>query len=88
VTLGDERRSIDVKVGDGSRALLEIVRVLDRDAVAVEGVTVRSPSLDDVFLELTGHTTVADEADEADGADAADAADAADNTDLDQESLR
>jgi len=82
VTLGDERRSIDVKVGDGSRALLEIVRVLDRDAVAVEGVTVRSPSLDDVFLELTGHTAVAD------GADAADAADAADNTDLDQESLR
>jgi ABC-2 type transport system ATP-binding protein len=81
VTLDDERRSLDVKVADGSRALLEIVRTLDRDAVAVEGVMVRQPSLDDVFLELTGHTA------DDDTADAAEETDAADNTELDEEAL-
>jgi ABC-2 type transport system ATP-binding protein len=56
--------TIEVKVTDGSKALLDIVRALDAAKVAIEGVTVREPSLDDVFLELTGHAA-ADDPEEA-----------------------
>ena len=47
-----------VTVGVGSRsgqALLEAVRRLDSAAVETTGLAVRRPSLDDVFLALTGH---------------------------------
>ncbi|HET6665484.1 MAG TPA: ATP-binding cassette domain-containing protein [Acidimicrobiales bacterium] len=48
---------IDVKVADGSRAVVDVVRALDAAAAPVESIEVREPSLDDVFLELTGHRT-------------------------------
>ncbi len=47
-------RTVGVTVGDGARALPDIIRVLDGDDLGVEAVTVREPSLDDVFLSLTG----------------------------------
>ena len=55
--LGDDGRSIEVTVGDGGPALLDAVRRLDRAGLAPVGVTVREPSLDDVFLTLTGRPT-------------------------------
>jgi ABC-2 type transport system ATP-binding protein len=36
-------------------AIAEAIRALDRVGVAVDDVAVRTPTLDDVFLELTGH---------------------------------
>ena len=39
---------------DGTHLLLDALRLLDRDGVAPAAVTVREPSLDDVFLALTG----------------------------------
>jgi ABC-2 type transport system ATP-binding protein len=39
----------------GSKTLVEVVRALDASAVVVQGLGVRRPSLDDVFLALTGH---------------------------------
>jgi ABC-2 type transport system ATP-binding protein len=33
-----------------------LLRAMDADAVAMTSVEVRRPSLDDVFLELTGRT--------------------------------
>ena len=56
VDLTDDRRSIEVKVGDSGPALLDIVRRLDGAGVTPAGVSVREPSLDDVFLTLTGHS--------------------------------
>jgi len=42
-------------VHDGARAAMEVLRALDDASVDVSGITVREPSLDDVFLSLTGH---------------------------------
>jgi ABC-2 type transport system ATP-binding protein len=47
---------VSLRVGDGgSEALVETVRRLDAIGVRTEGLGVRRPSLDDVFLALTGH---------------------------------
>ena len=44
------------RVGDrGSQALVETVRRLDALGIHSEGLGIRRPSLDDVFLALTGH---------------------------------
>jgi ABC-2 type transport system ATP-binding protein len=41
-------------VSDGPRLLLEALRILDAEGLTPTGVTLREPSLDDVFLALTG----------------------------------
>ena len=47
---------ISVRVGSrGSDALIDAVRVLDAVEIVSQGLTLRRPSLDDVFLALTGH---------------------------------
>jgi ABC-2 type transport system ATP-binding protein len=54
-----------VPVGSrGSDALIEVVRRLDAAGVTTHGLSLRRPSLDDVFLALTGHA--AEEDDEPD----------------------
>jgi hypothetical protein len=40
---------------DGARTLTEALRRLDRAGITPEDVTLRKPTLDDVFLALTGH---------------------------------
>ena len=47
--------TVEVKVDGGGRDVLEIVRILDREGVYPDTLTVREPTLDDVFLTLTGH---------------------------------
>ena len=42
-------------VHDGAKTAMEVLRALDAADLAVGGLTVREPSLDDVFLTLTGH---------------------------------
>ena len=51
--------------GRGSEALIEVVRGLDGAGVEIRGLALRRPSLDDVFLALTGHA--AEEAEEPGG---------------------
>jgi ABC-2 type transport system ATP-binding protein len=41
--------------GQGSDALIEAVRALDDAQVLTQGLALRRPSLDDVFMALTGH---------------------------------
>ena len=41
--------------GNGSEALVQAVRALDEAGVETSGLGLRRPSLDDVFLALTGH---------------------------------
>jgi ABC-2 type transport system ATP-binding protein len=41
--------------GRGSEALIQAVRELDSAGVETRGLALRRPSLDDVFLALTGH---------------------------------
>ncbi|MGH3067321.1 MAG: ATP-binding cassette domain-containing protein [Streptosporangiaceae bacterium] len=47
--------------GRGSEALIEGVRALDGAGVATQGLSLRRPSLDDVFLALTGHAAEEEE---------------------------
>ena len=55
---------INVGVGGrGSEALIEAVRGLDSVGVQIQGLSLRRPSLDDVFLALTGHAAEEDEQD-------------------------
>ena len=52
----EETGVISMGVGSrGSDALIEAVRTLDNAAVETRGLALRRPSLDDVFLALTGH---------------------------------
>ena len=44
----------------GSEALVEAVRSLDSAGVQTQGLALRRPSLDDVFLALTGHAAEED----------------------------
>ena len=50
-----EGHVLRVNVSDGATAMLEIVRVLDAVPLAPTTMALREPTLDDVFLELTGH---------------------------------
>ncbi len=54
--LADAPNGVAIQVTDGPKAVLAAVRALDAAAIEVEGLSVREPTLDDVFLELTGHT--------------------------------
>ena len=47
--------------GRGSDALVDAVRALDAAGVATRGLALRRPSLDDVFLTLTGHAAEEDQ---------------------------
>ena len=55
----DDRRTVMVTVQDPGRAVLEVVRSLDGASIVPDWLTIREPSLDDVFLQLTGRKTEA-----------------------------
>ncbi len=48
---------ITLPVNQGAFALVEIIRRLDANNILLENIILRRPSLDDVFLVLTGHIT-------------------------------
>ncbi len=52
--LSSDGRTLEVKVADSGRTLLTAVRRLEEARLVPEKVSVREPSLDDVFLTLTG----------------------------------
>jgi ABC-2 type transport system ATP-binding protein len=55
-TVDNVAQRVQVHAADrGSDVLVEVVRALDAAGVATAGLALRRPSLDDVFLSLTGH---------------------------------
>jgi len=54
------QRRILVPTREGSLALMTAVRRLDEAGIRLEDVSLHRPSLDDVFLALTGHTAAED----------------------------
>jgi ABC-2 type transport system ATP-binding protein len=50
-----ENDTVELPADDGARVLVDVLRTLDGNGLAPAGVEVREPSLDDVFLALTGH---------------------------------
>jgi ABC-2 type transport system ATP-binding protein len=59
-TIDRNARRVSVPVGNGAGSLVDAVRRLDEAQIRVVDITLRRPSLDDVFLALTGHTTDTD----------------------------
>ncbi|MFD5802398.1 ATP-binding cassette domain-containing protein [Streptomyces sp. NPDC127020] len=53
----EEALRVHAPVADRVSALTEVARTLQDEGVAVEDIGLRRPSLDDVFLSLTGHRT-------------------------------
>ncbi len=66
--IGDAEPAVDGEAGQvsvpvgprGSRAVIQAVRALDAAGIETEGLAIRRPSLDDVFLALTGHAAESD----------------------------
>jgi ABC-2 type transport system ATP-binding protein len=52
-----ENRRVSAPVADRISALSEVVRTLHETGVAVEDIGLRRPTLDEAFLQLTGHLT-------------------------------
>ncbi|KDN24205.1 daunorubicin resistance protein DrrA family ABC transporter ATP-binding protein [Amycolatopsis rifamycinica] len=55
-------RRAEILVDTGPKALIEALRRLDAHGIAVQDVGLHRPTLDDVFLSLTGHGASAEEA--------------------------
>jgi ABC-2 type transport system ATP-binding protein len=53
-----EGNSLSILAPDGSRTLTAVVRELDNAAIEPMDIALRKPTLDDVFLTLTGHKAV------------------------------
>ncbi len=50
-----ERRHIVIPISNGAKQLANVIRDLDDAGVEVDDIALRRPTLDDVFLTLTGH---------------------------------
>lgn len=61
ILVDNHTRTLTVPVTGGADALMGALRALDADDVAVLDVGLRRPTLDDVFLALTGHAAVVEE---------------------------
>ncbi len=53
----DLTKTILLPVAGGSTAIVNIVRKLDEKKISIADIALRRPTLDDVFLSLTGHAT-------------------------------
>ncbi len=50
-------RTVEVNVNDGPRVVIEALRVLEAQGIVPTTLALREPSLDDVFLAITGQRT-------------------------------
>ncbi|MFF7158179.1 ATP-binding cassette domain-containing protein [Streptomyces sp. NPDC008139] len=73
----EHQRKITVPVTGGAKLLAEVIRDLDAQGIEIDDIGLRRPTLDDVFISLTGHAAeqdnAADEETEDPGAHQADA---------------
>ncbi|HEY5454010.1 MAG TPA: ATP-binding cassette domain-containing protein [Acidothermaceae bacterium] len=58
-TIDQATRAASIAVQGGSAVLIDALRQLDTAGVVVKDVAIRRPTLDDVFLSLTGHAAEA-----------------------------
>ena len=48
-------QTVELKSDDGARVAIDVVRALDQEHLEPASLSLREPTLDDVFLSLTGH---------------------------------
>ncbi|MCF3118880.1 ATP-binding cassette domain-containing protein [Streptomyces arenae] len=68
VAVAEHTRKLTVPVTGGAKLLAEVIRELDARGIEIDDIGLRRPTLDDVFISLTGH--VAEQADEGQEEDA------------------
>ncbi|MCQ4212203.1 ATP-binding cassette domain-containing protein [Streptomyces longispororuber] len=61
-TVEQHTRKLTVPVTGGAKLLAEVIRDLDARGIEIDDIGLRRPTLDDVFISLTGH--LAEQADE------------------------
>ncbi|MFD8077487.1 ATP-binding cassette domain-containing protein [Streptomyces sp. NPDC059718] len=54
-TVDNHTRRITVPVTGGAKLLAEVIRELDTRGIEIDDIGLRRPTLDDVFMSLTGH---------------------------------
>ena len=66
--IDEHTRKITAPIEGGARRLVQVVRDFDEAGLSIDDIALRRPTLDDVFLSLTGHAAaaVAAETDEPD----------------------
>lgn len=57
----EHTRKVTVPVSGGAKLLAEVIRELDGRGVEIDDIGLRRPTLDDVFISLTGHAAEAEE---------------------------
>ncbi|MFF4156455.1 ATP-binding cassette domain-containing protein [Streptomyces sp. NPDC001678] len=60
-TVEEHTRKVIVPVSGGARLLAEVIRELDGRGIEIDDIALRRPTLDDVFISLTGHAAESDE---------------------------
>jgi len=55
VTVEQHTRRLTVPVAGGAKLLAEVIRELDSRGIEIDDIGLRRPTLDDVFITLTGH---------------------------------
>ncbi|MFI1398460.1 ATP-binding cassette domain-containing protein [Streptomyces sp. NPDC020681] len=55
VSIADHTRKLTVPVTGGAKLLAEVIRELDIRGVEIDDIGLRRPTLDDVFISITGH---------------------------------
>ncbi|MFJ4535847.1 ATP-binding cassette domain-containing protein [Streptomyces tibetensis] len=58
-TVEEHMRKITAPVTGGAKLLAEVIRELDTRGIEIDDIGLRRPTLDDVFLSLTGHVAEA-----------------------------
>jgi ABC-2 type transport system ATP-binding protein len=56
----EHQRKITVPVTGGAKLLAEVIRDLDAQGIEIDDIGLRRPTLDDVFISLTGHAAEQD----------------------------
>ncbi|MEU7132037.1 ATP-binding cassette domain-containing protein [Streptomyces sp. NPDC046261] len=58
-TVEEHTRKVIVPVSGGAKLLAEVIRELDTRGIEIDDIGLRRPTLDDVFISLTGHVAEA-----------------------------
>ncbi|UGQ09375.1 ATP-binding cassette domain-containing protein [Yinghuangia sp. ASG 101] len=66
VSIDRHTRRLTIPVQGGAKLLAEVIRELDQRGVEIDDIGLRRPTLDDVFIALTGHHAEGDDGDEHD----------------------
>ncbi|MFC9284639.1 ATP-binding cassette domain-containing protein [Streptomyces collinus] len=69
-TVEEHTRKLTVPVTGGAKLLAEVIRELDIRGIEIDDIGLRRPTLDDVFLSLTGHVAETAASDESNGKEA------------------